>query len=133
MDRNQSTQVKSWCGKDYNDGSWVRFEMGLKFLALLDLTNKTVVDAGCGTRKITYEIAKRYAKSVLGFDLSSNMIRTAKESHPSIVVHESKNGDITHINFVVGSIDTIALSKCDVIISFFVIHWVGKGIDEKIK
>lgn len=119
----KSAQTKVWHGKDYKDGSWVQYEMGLKFLELVDLNNKIVIDAGCGTGKITYKIARRNAKSVTGFDLSENMILSAKETNPSTIIYP-KNNNIVMIDFCVGSIDTIILNKCDIVVSFFVIHWV---------
>lgn len=68
---------------------------------MLDLKNKIVIDAGCGTGKIAYEIAQRNAKYVLGFDLSENMILTAKEVYPSAIIYP-ENDEVITLNFVVG-------------------------------
>ncbi len=43
--------------------------------------NKTVLDAGCGTGEVAYEIARRRAKFVLGADFSREAIRLAKNSY----------------------------------------------------
>lgn len=119
-------QIKLWNGIDYKDGSWVQYDMGFKFLNMLDLNNKVVIDAGCGTGKISYEITQRNAKSVIGFDLSENMILTAKETYPSTIICPERN-DVITLDFVVGSMDTIVLNSCDIVTCFFVIHWIGQG------
>lgn len=43
--------------------------------------NKTVLDAGCGTGELAYEIARREAKFVQGVDFSQEAIRLAQKNY----------------------------------------------------
>ena len=56
--------------------------MRRKILSILpnDLSGKRVLDAGCGPGQFSIELAQRGA-SVLGIDISSNLIEIAKKDY----------------------------------------------------
>ena len=60
-----------------------REKMRRKILSILpnDLSGKRVLDAGCGPGQFSIELAQRGA-SVLGIDISSNLIEIAKKRLP---------------------------------------------------
>lgn len=80
-------------------------------------SGSTVLDYGCATGSIVFEIAKE-AKQVYGVDFSSRMIDTAKKK-----VVETKTGNA---DFIYGSIFNEGLKKeyFDVITAFSVLHLV---------
>lgn len=121
--------MKNWSGDQYNDGNWVQHQMNLKFLENVNVRNKTVLDAGCGVGNISYEIIKRGAKFVLGVDLSDSMINKAKELYSdkidNLLSTATSSKSSTSLQFLVASIDTFKSDiQYDLIVSFFVIHWV---------
>lgn len=66
---------------------------------------KTVLDAGCGTGGLAYEIAKRGAARVLAVDYSDSAIQVAKKTHAH-----------THLEFRCGDILEIK-EKFDVVVT----------------
>ena len=73
-----------------------------------------VLDAGCGTGQLTYEIAQAGAR-VLGIDNSAAMIEQARQNYPEI---EFRQSDITALPF---------RNEFDAVFSNAVLHWVPEA------
>ena len=66
----------------YHRVSDPQFEWGLKVLGRLELRgDETVLDAGCGTGRLTAELLRRLPRGrVVALDVSQNMLQTAEEN-----------------------------------------------------
>jgi trans-aconitate methyltransferase len=88
--------------------------------ALLDLLapkhGETILDLGCGTGDLTYQISQRGA-NVIGVDNSEAMIASAREKYPDITFILA---DARHLNLDF---------KCDAVFSNAVLHWIKQPID----
>ncbi|KAI8882728.1 methyltransferase domain protein [Backusella circina FSU 941] len=93
---------------------------------LPDLTDKRVLDLGCGYGWHCIYAAEKGAQHVVGVDLSQKMLNVAKEKTTSRVV-EYKHAAMEDIDFPTGSFDTV--------ISSLAFHYVESfsGICEKVK
>jgi trans-aconitate methyltransferase len=74
-------QRKEWDATAYHAVSDPQFRWGLEVLERVELRgHETVLDAGCGTGRLTAKLAERLPEgSVLACDLSENMVRGARE------------------------------------------------------
>ena len=70
-----------WDSESYHRISEPQFAWGKKLIETLTLRgDETVLDAGCGTGKLTAELLKRLPKGrVIAVDLSENMVTAARE------------------------------------------------------
>ena len=70
-----------WDARAYDKLSDPQFEWGMKLMSSIPLLgDETVMDAGCGSGRLTEELIKRLPKGrVIAADLSANMLATAKE------------------------------------------------------
>jgi ArsR family transcriptional regulator len=68
--------------------------------------NLTVADIGCGTGSLTFELA-RFARKVIGVDLSNEMLRRARAVAKERAIHnvEFRQGDIFKLPLDPASID----------------------------
>lgn len=75
------SKAVEWDAKAYDKLSDPQFEWGMKLMATLPLTGtETVMDAGCGSGRLTEELVKRLPEGkVIAADLSANMLESAKE------------------------------------------------------
>jgi len=88
-------------------------EYGKDVVRLLDpREGEHILDLGCGTGDLAFEIARSGA-SVVGIDLSSEMIEQAKRKYPGITFHV-KNGE----SFSFGG------EKFDAVFSNAAMHWM---------
>ena len=76
-----------WDAQDYARNSSQQQIWALELIQKLNLSgDETVLDVGCGDGKITAEIAARLPNgSVIGIDISEDMIRLAQQSYPTKV------------------------------------------------
>ena len=74
------TSPREWDAETYQRVSEPQLAWGLSVLARLELSgNETVVDAGCGTGRLTAELMERLpAGRVIALDLSHNMLTVAR-------------------------------------------------------
>jgi trans-aconitate 2-methyltransferase len=70
-----------WDASAYDKLSDPQFSWGMKLMSSLPLRgDETVMDAGCGSGRLTEELLKRLPNGrVIALDLSGNMIQTAQE------------------------------------------------------
>jgi trans-aconitate 2-methyltransferase len=74
-------EIRSWHGATYDRVSTPMQEMGLEVLARLELRgDETVIDAGCGSGRVTEALLARLPRGrVVGVDVSASMIEAARE------------------------------------------------------
>ena len=72
--------VREWDGSSYDRISGVMQAMGLEVLSRLELTgDETVIDAGCGSGRVTEALMERLPRGrVIGVDGSASMIDAAR-------------------------------------------------------
>jgi trans-aconitate methyltransferase len=77
-------RTQPWAADDYDRHFDFLADYGAEVVDLLDpQKGESVLDLGCGTGKLTHEIARRGA-GPLGVDNDINMIRAARHSYPEI-------------------------------------------------
>lgn len=66
----------------YDSKAVVQFQLGIRLIDQLQIQDgETILDIGCGTGRLTLELAKRTPKgSVIGLDSNSDMIKKALEN-----------------------------------------------------
>lgn len=107
-----------WDSEAYDRLSDPQFGWGMRILASIALRgNETVLDAGCGSGRLSSELLARLpAGRVIALDSSANMLRTAAR-------RLSCTGD--RVRFMQASLDSFSLeSEVDGIFSNAVFHWV---------
>ncbi len=110
------TGPREWDAEIYDRVSDLQFEWGMEVLRGLPLEgSETVLDAGCGSGRLTEELAARLpAGRVLAVDASSDMVRKARE----------RLGD----RAVVWQVDLTELeleAPVDAVFSTAVFHWIA--------
>lgn len=77
----QVSKAVEWDAKAYDKLSDPQFEWGMKLMASTPLRgDETVLDAGCGSGRLTEELIKRLPEGrVIAADLSANMLESAKK------------------------------------------------------
>ncbi len=115
---------REWNAEVYHRVSDPQFEWGLKVLNRLRLRgDETVLDAGCGTGRLTAELLRRLPQGrVVALDVSRNMLQTAEENlRPEF-------GD--RVSFVAADLGNLLAeqpalaSSFDGIFSTATFHWV---------
>jgi trans-aconitate 2-methyltransferase len=113
----QSKPVE-WDAVSYDKLSDPQFSWGMKVLATLPLRgDETVLDAGCGSGRLTEELLKRLPNGrVVALDLSSNMLQTAQER-----LRWAAN----RVQFLHADLSTFRLTESvDGVFSNAAFHWV---------
>lgn len=113
------TTPREWDAETYQRVSAPQLAWGLPVLARLDLTgHETVIDAGCGTGRLTAALLDRLPHGrVVALDLSRNMLEVAKReltpTHGGRVMFVQ-----THL------LDRCLAPVADVVFSTATFHWV---------
>ncbi len=107
-------EVRNWDGQTYDRISGPMEALGLEVLSRLKLVgDETVLDAGCGSGRITQALIERLPRGrVLAVDASESMVRAARERLPGADVHVA---------------DLLALEldgPVDAILSTATFHWI---------
>lgn len=112
-----SCQTQKWDGEYYTKNSSYQYEWATSYLQDIKLNNyKSILDLGCGTGNISAYIAQLAPKStIVGVDLSENMIKTAQTQYASIA----------NLSFQIANAQDFSLKKqFNLIISTSVFHWI---------
>ena len=129
--------TREWDASSYHRLSDPQYNWGRRVLARISPRgDETVIDAGCGTARLTAELATLLPRGrVIGVDLSENMLHQAREyiasgsaGLPSGEPTQSRIGAIIRglIDFVCADIAGLPfLSVADGIFSTAAFHWVG--------
>ena len=115
---NTSVLKYDWDALTYDNISDVIESWGLDLIERLNLKgNEIVLDAGCGSGRLTKIISTKLPKGkVFAVDLDSSMIKLANE----------RLGKISNVKFIQSNICDIELQdKIDVIFSNAVLHWIS--------
>jgi trans-aconitate 2-methyltransferase len=109
-------EVRSWHGATYDRLSTPMEAMGREVLERLPLDgDETVIDAGCGSGRVTEALLERVPRGrVIGVDASASMIDAARE----------RLGD--RVELYVGDLATFDLGiEADAILSTATFHWIA--------
>lgn len=113
------TIARDWDGQTYDRISAPMEEMGLAVLQRLELRgDETVIDAGCGSGRITAELLRRLPDGhVIAVDGSASMIEAAHE----------RLGDRPDLELVVADLTELDLGgrRADAILSTATFHWIA--------
>jgi trans-aconitate 2-methyltransferase len=109
-------EARSWSGADYDRLSTPMEAMGREVLERLALEgSETVIDAGCGSGRVTEALIARLARGrVIGVDASASMIEAARE----------RLGERAELH--VADLVTFDLGiEADAILSTATFHWIA--------
>jgi trans-aconitate 2-methyltransferase len=108
--------VREWDGTSYDRVSGPQQAMGLEVLERLALTGEeTVIDAGCGSGRITEALAERLPRGhAIGVDASASMVQAARR----------RLGDRAELR-VVDLLELQVEQPADAILSTATFHWIG--------
>jgi trans-aconitate 2-methyltransferase len=117
------TIARDWNGADYDRLSTPMEAMGLEVLARLELSgDETVVDAGCGSGRVTQALLERLPRGrVIGVDGSASMIGAARE----------RLGDDPRLTLVCADLTALEPHehlggvRVDAILSTATFHWIS--------
>lgn len=107
--------------KAYQKFSVGQFQKGLQLLALASISpNERVLDLGCGTGELTYQIAQRVTAqgSVVALEPDRERITLAQKDAPPDIHH------ITWLNLSAENYSPAKNEQFDVVFSNFVLHWI---------
>jgi len=110
---------REWDAEAYHRLSEPQFEWGMKVVARLKLRgDETVLDAGCGSGRLSAELLSRLPRGhVLCADLSSNMLRSARE-----YLERDYPG---RVRFLCADLTALPLrAAADGVFSTAVFHWI---------
>lgn len=104
----------SWDAVEYEGTHSYVTDYGLDLVQLLDAkAGERVLDLGCGTGRLTQEIASRGAK-VFGIDSSPEMIAQARQNYPQLKFR------------LVDAVEFCAEEAFDAVFSNAVLHWIKR-------
>jgi trans-aconitate 2-methyltransferase len=111
--------MHKWDPADYQKSSSAQYNWAMALIAGLKLEeDESILDIGCGDGRITAHLAGLVPNgSVLGIDLSPEMIRFAADKYPP-AEHSNLSfrvGDASHLHFS---------EEFDLVVSFACLHWV---------
>ncbi len=111
---------REWDSESYHRLSDPQFGWGQKVLARLTLRgDETVLDAGCGTGRLTFELLKKLPRGrVVALDLSANMLSGARQTLSERFAHQ--------VRFLCADFSALPLRHhaVDGIFSTAAFHWV---------
>jgi len=111
-----NTGAREWDAKTYDEVSDPQFEWGMEVLERLELRgDETVVDAGCGSGRVTEQLLERLPDGrVIAVDGSEAMVERAKE----------RLGE--RVEYLVSDLVELTLPEpVDMVFSTATFHWIG--------
>ncbi|ABF40750.1 UbiE/COQ5 methyltransferase [Candidatus Koribacter versatilis Ellin345] len=114
-----ASHPREWNSTQYHQLSDPQFQWGLKVLDRVMLRgDETVLDAGCGTGRVTAELTRRLPKGrVIASDVSENMLAGAREH-----LHSQFNGRVSYVRADMA--DLPLENEVDIVFSTAAFHWV---------
>jgi trans-aconitate 2-methyltransferase len=112
-------RAREWNSSAYHRISGPQFEWGKKVVARLSLRgDETVLDAGCGTGRLTAELLRRLPRGrVVAVDLSQNMVQTARQ--------QLRPGFKDRVSAAVADLQNLPFCEAfDGVFSTAVFHWL---------
>jgi trans-aconitate 2-methyltransferase len=112
-------ETRTWDGSSYDRISGPMEALGLAVLSRLELAGyETVLDAGCGSGRITQALIERLPQGrVLAADASASMVAAARERLPG--------ADVRRIDLLELDLGALGLSEpLDAILSTATFHWI---------
>jgi trans-aconitate methyltransferase len=111
-----------WDGKKYDEfQSEYQYNSGCylieKIESITDLTNKYIIDLGCGNGSLTYLLSKKTKSKITGIDSDVSMLKSLREKYYNTTIEIEHNDILTWLS--------ISKSSCDIIFSNAVLHWLG--------
>lgn len=101
-----------WNSELYNDKHGFVAEYGKALVEKVpNNKNQTILDLGCGTGSLTYELSKK-CKKVIGIDSSSDMLEKAKSLYSEIEFYK------------IDALDIAFEDSFDIVFSNAVFHWI---------
>lgn len=110
--------VREWDGASYDRISGPMEALGLEVLSRLELTgDETVLDAGCGSGRVTEALIERlpYGRAI-ALDASGSMVAAARERLP--------DADVRQVDLLDLDIAALGLEPVDAILSTATFHWI---------
>jgi len=122
--------VREWDGGSYDRVSTTMEALGLEVLARLQLNgDELVLDAGCGSGRITQALTGRLAHGhVIAVDESASMLAAARERLGALVVDPGPASDRSdgRVELRVGDLLALELEQpVDAILSTATFHWIA--------
>jgi trans-aconitate 2-methyltransferase len=107
--------MRTWDAESYDRVSSPQLAMGRDVLARLPLNgDETVLDAGCGTGRVTSLLLERLPHGrVIAIDASADMVARAQENLPEVDVRQADLADF--------ALD----EQVDAVLSTATFHWIG--------
>jgi trans-aconitate 2-methyltransferase len=117
-------EKRAWDGVSYDRVSGPMAAMGLDVLARLPLQgDESVLDAGCGSGRITEALIERLPRGrVIAFDLSASMLEAARSR---LEPHLDGDGRLPHVEIRQGDLLELQVDQpVDAVFSTATFHWV---------
>jgi trans-aconitate 2-methyltransferase len=115
------SKVREWDGRSYDRISGPQLELGREVLRRLELRgDETVLDAGCGSGRVTEALLERLPRgSVIALDASPSMTAAATERFANSPLSE-------RVEVRVGDLLELALEEpVDAVFSTATFHWIA--------
>lgn len=122
--------VREWDGNSYDRISGTMEALGLEVLARLQLSgDEVVLDAGCGSGRITQALAERLAHGhVIAVDESASMVDAARKRLGALAAEPGSRdaGGESRVQLRVGDLLELELQQpVDAILSTATFHWIA--------
>jgi trans-aconitate 2-methyltransferase len=113
-------ETRTWDGRSYDRISGPMEALGLAVLARLELAgDETVLDAGCGSGRITQALIERLPEGhVIAVDASASMVAAARERLPG--------ADVRQVDLLALDLPGLGLQRpLDAALSTATFHWIS--------
>src|ERR1700751_909994 len=119
--------ARTWDGREYDRVSGPMEALALEVLARLELAgDETVLDAGCGSGRVTEALIERLPRGrAIAIDMSDSMVATARRRLERFLAHSGASADGTSVEVVQGDLLELELdASVDAVFSTATFHWV---------